>query len=49
MMVPKSNTEGSSKIIETLRLVIVTIWGETDSLPLSRDRFIEIGNVTQTF
>jgi hypothetical protein len=26
----------------------VAIWGETDGLLLSRDRFAEIGNVTQT-
>jgi hypothetical protein len=25
----------------------VTIWGETDGLLLSRDRFVDIGNVTQ--
>jgi hypothetical protein len=25
----------------------VTIWGETDGLLLIRDRFVEIGNVTQ--
>jgi hypothetical protein len=41
----KSTSEGASEVIERSKLVGVTIWGETESLLLSRDRFIEVGDV----
>jgi hypothetical protein len=44
----KPTKEGVSEVIETSRLVRVTIWGETDGLLLSRDRFIKIAKVAET-
>jgi hypothetical protein len=46
MMVAKPSTEGVAEIIENSRLVVMTIWGETKSLLLGRDRFVKISNIT---
>ena len=35
-------------MVEIWRLMGVTIWGKRDSLLLSGDRFVNIGNVTET-
>jgi hypothetical protein len=39
--------EGVYKAAETSRLARVTIWGETDSLPCSRDRFTKMSKVAE--